>query len=256
MRTVFKRSTHKAILIGSKIKSLAALPTSPVIWIAILFITLLPSISNATSACFEPSMDPVISKYLQPRATDHETLETIRQMEQMIYDSRELIDPRLVYHRIVGESRGIAEIHNRRSGAYGMFQFLGHPYGSHQSYESILRSLYAKSPGVSHRMIQLKYYLEVFVPKAAKAANQGNGCDRHKSFANYSNLEKVAYLGWGSCDAATLKREVSLSRRASSYREACTFSSAAIQGRAEPICYSASDERTAAPAPRAPAFNH
>ena len=190
------------------------------------------------NSCFSAAQDPVISRILAPQATFHETPATIAEMHQLIFDHRDVIDPRLIYHRIVGESMGQPEAVNKKDGGYGLFQFTGRPWHSRYTYRQILQQLYRRNPGVSHRLIQLKYYLDVYLPTAVSVVDAGYGCNRAKTFNAYTNLEKVSYLGWGSCSTHAMWKERQLCSTLASYHYACQFSQATILGsNREPLCY-------------------
>lgn len=195
---------------------------------AVAFVAL-SSVRGYTADCFDPRKDPIISKYLVPDAKYQETQESIAQIHQLIWERRDQIDPRLIYHRIMGESEANPFAVNSSSGAYGLFQLLGKPANSSYSYRAILEELERQSPHTSPRLIQVKYYLEQYLEPYSKAADKGWGCDHQKTFPEYSNLQKVAYLGWGSCTQATLQREISLCVNVASYRSlACPFSEKVI----------------------------
>lgn len=186
--------------------------------------------------CFSPSTVPAIAGALAPSHKFNETPEDIMAMHRLIYAHRNDIDPRLVYYRLLGESRGNPYAVNPSSGAYGMFQLLGKPFGSRQTYRQILEDLYRKSPRSSPRMIQIEYYLNHYVANFKRAADQGYGCIR-KKFDEYSDLEKVSYLGWGGCKAANLANELNLCKRNASYRTGgCSFTTPLFSGHAIPLC--------------------
>ncbi len=196
--------------------------------------------SQAQEACYLAASDPVLVKALRPVAAYHETEEIIAAIHQEIWNHRKDLDPRLVYYRILGESHGNPNAVNRSSGAYGLFQLLGKPYGSSRTYRQILHGLQAAQPDVSPRLIQVRYYLNNYLSAFARAANAGYGCN-HKKFRQMSNLERAAYLGWGGCKVSQLKKELSLCHHNASYMQmgACKVAGAALRGNAVPICSAA-----------------
>lgn len=195
-------------------------------------------LSVEARACFNPRTEPSIAAALTPNRAYHENAMTIEQIHRYIWTYRRQIDPRLVYHRLVGESGGDPFIVNRRSGAYGLFQFLGSPYRSPRTHRQLIEERYRQHPGVSPRLIQVEYYLSEYMQTAKRAADGGYGCNPRKNFSEYTNLEKVSYLGWGSCTQAAMRQELALCTTVASYRDgSCEFSQEVIRGGdAEPLC--------------------
>ncbi|AGH95646.1 hypothetical protein [Pseudobdellovibrio exovorus] len=202
-------------------------------------LSLIISAPTWAQSCFHPQRNEQIREIFQPEPNYNETSETIHQIHRLIWSYRHQLDPRLVYYRIIGESGGDPFSINPSSGAYGLFQFLGKPYGSSRTHRQILESLYRQYPNKSPRLIQVEYYLKDYLKIFVTAADSGYGCNRNKSYSEYSHLERVAYLGWGSCTEATLQKELNLCNTVDSYQNgACEIASALIRGaRTAPLCH-------------------
>lgn len=196
-----------------------------------------PSEPNAAHACFSPYKNP-ITVAMSSRLP--ESRETMYEIHKLIWAYKDQIDPRLVYHRMLGETGGDNpdKDADNGDGGYGLFQFTGKPYGSSYTYKQILQAEYAKNPGVSKSLIQVKYYLGNFVQAHKKAADGGYGCNPRKSWRMYTHLEKTAYLGWGRCDAGTMDFELRLCSRLDTYRtRACPVSNDLVLARnPQPLC--------------------
>lgn len=192
----------------------------------VFIIALLSSSFALASSCFNPRNDPVIKRYLAPDPEFNETANTIEQMHQLIWSFRPLIDPRLVYYRMIGESGADPFAINPSSKAYGMFQFLGSPYRDPKSHRQHIEDMYRDRPNESPRLLQLEYYLKNYVMAYIAAANMGVGCNRNKKFIEYTNLEKVSYLGWGSCTQSVMQnKELAHCQDSEDYNGACAFTS-------------------------------
>jgi len=191
-----------------------------------------------TDGCFAASTDPVIATRFTAQSEYHESNATIEAIELLIWNHRFEIDPRLVYYRMIGESNLNPFAVNKSSGAYGLFQFLGKPRGSKKTYREILEAEYAANPHASPRLIQVRYYLEHYLATAIEAADEGYGCVPSKNFAEYSDIEKSAYLGWGSCGKLALQKELNLCKNVSSYRDgSCAFAGSLVRGEpSKPVC--------------------
>jgi hypothetical protein len=164
--------------------------------------------SKAQAAhCFDPRKDPVIKLVLKPNPAYHETSRDIEHIHQLIWSYHEEIDPRLIYYRLVGESHGNPNAVNPSSGAYGLYQFLGSPYKSTKTHRQIIEAMVAERPDESPRLIQTEYYVDSYLRNFIMAADANSGCNRSKTFSQYTEAEKVAYLGWGSCSQSTLQKE-------------------------------------------------
>lgn len=201
------------------------------------FSFILPA-SAWAQGCFHPQRNEQIREIFQPDQEYNETSETINQIHRLIWSHREQLDPRLVYYRIIGESGGDPFSVNPSSGAYGLFQFLGKPYGSNRTHRQIIESLYRQHPDKSPRLVQIEYYLKNYLKNFITAADSGYGCNRNKTYSEYTHLERVAYLGWGSCSNATLQKELNLCTAVQSYRDgACEVAGELIRGaRTAPLC--------------------
>lgn len=214
--------------------------TQTILKTLIFSLSLTTIIQTANASCFNPRHDPVLQEVLRPQARYHETQNTIEIIHELIWSVHNEIDPRLIYHRLVGESGGRPHIVNPSSGAYGLFQFLGRPYRSAVTHRQIVEQLERENPNISPRLIQVRYYIEHYLRDAINAADQGyggRGCPRNQNFSEYSNLQKVAYLGWGSCTQRALQQELALCENVASYRQACTFSREVIADDGEePLC--------------------
>jgi hypothetical protein len=204
-------------------------------FVATVVAALLSGANGFAQSCFDPKLDPTISRVLTPDPKFAETPESLEMIHRLIWEHRRELDPRLVYHRMVGESLGDPFVMNKRSGAYGLFQF---EPGNGVDYPNVFRRLYRRYPNLSPRYIQVRYYLEVYLQRFKTAANAGYGCNRQKPYSHYSNLEKVTYLGFGSCSMVTFQKELSLCSKVVTYRNgACRFSHEAIFGRRpRPVC--------------------
>jgi hypothetical protein len=174
---------------------------------------------KSTATCFDPETDPSIQKYFYPNlisnelACDmHETKESMKRMHQMILKkSKELeMDPRLVYIRMLGEAGGdpflVQNIKTHtckkpsalsapKSG-FGMFQFTGGSYAAESIKDMQDNEKLAADVRLGTRETQVKYYLDVYVNKFKKAAKYTKCA---KEFKQFTNLEKLAYLGIGAC---------------------------------------------------------
>ncbi len=193
--------------------------------------------ADSSHACFAPYKNPIVAA-LSSRLP--ESRETMYEIHKLIWAYKDQIDPRLVYHRMLGETEGNNpdKDADNGDGGYGLFQFTGRPYGSNYTYKQILQAEYAKNPGVSKSLIQVKYYLGNYVQAFKKAADGGYGCNSRKSWRMYTPLEKTAYLGWGKCDVGTLDFELRLCSRLDTYRNrACPVSNALLTARnPQPLC--------------------
>lgn len=204
------------------------------------FVLLITSFSSASmaSGCFDPRDVPAIQQALAPNARYKETVQSVEQIHQLIWSYRHQIDPRLVYYRILGESGGNPFAENPSSGAYGLVQFLGRPYRSPRTHRQLIEAQYRARPNTSVRLIQIEYYLTQYLQLAARAADGGYGCNRSKDFDEYTNMEKVTYLGWGSCNSNAVSSERGLCRNVHTYRTvACPLFAGVVEGRDRtPLC--------------------
>lgn len=193
----------------------------------------------APGACFSPLTDPNISAILKPEARYNEDANSIRRLHELIWSHRDTIDPRLVYYRILGESRGQSEAKSG-SGAYGLFQF------TDPNIKRRLRAKIAQNPKESPRYIQVKFYFDEYVRPALNSANAGAGCSINrkakavitKKWNSYSNLEKTAYLGMNDCSPKGLATERRRCEISGQYKEiACPFAKNTIRALPDlPLC--------------------
>lgn len=192
---------------------------------------------NLKVACFAPYSNQAV---LANMSRLPESRETMYEIHKIIWAYKDQVDPRLVYHRMFGETNGDnpEKDADNGDGGYGLFQFTGKPYGSKYTYKQILQAEYAKNPGESKSLIQVKYYLANYVQAFKKAADGGYGCNQRKSWRMYTNLEKAAYLAWGKCDASMMDHELRLCQRVWTYKHrACQISNDLIAARnPQPLC--------------------
>lgn len=198
----------------------------------------LSSPSNSPRACFSATQNTYIASTLSPKAEYNETSQTIEAIHKLIWRHRHQIDPRLVYYRLFGESQADPFQINPNSGAYGLFQFLGKPYGSSRTHRQIIESLMVANPDKSPRLVQVEYYMNVYLQNFITAADQGYGCNKNKKFSAYTDMEKVTYLGWGACGTSAQTKELALCQENQSYRLGpCSFASEIVQGNSSlPLC--------------------
>jgi hypothetical protein len=209
-------------------------------FLALLAFTLIatPEARASSRGCWDPTEIPEINKALTPVPEFHENAATINLIHDHIWAHRNEIDPRLVYHRIVGETGGDPKkvLSRGLGGAYGIFQFSQErQFGMKDTPEQALKKLYKANPNVSPRLIQVRYYLETYVQNSIRAADSPRGaCGVFKKFKQYSNLEKAAYLGFG-CEKTRLAHEASLCTKVATYREgSCKFSKTFIRNNTGP----------------------
>jgi hypothetical protein len=125
-------------------------------------------------------------------------------------------DPRIIFHRMVGEARGNPDIKNKSSGAYGIFQFLGAFYKK-EKHTTRVKKMYPKnSTKYQRQFTQVKYYVESFLTEAIQAAGYSD-CRSTKKTRNgkknwelMSTLHKITYLGWGSCKEWAITDEMGI----------------------------------------------
>lgn len=202
-----------------------------------LVVTLFPSAKAyaADAGCWNPENEPAIaelflSKTNYKKAEDKKTIELIH---DTIWSHRETIDPRLVYHRMVGESMGDPYASGGNGKYYGLFQYGG-------SHKAAVQALQRKNPGVSPRLLQVQYYYDKYVTAFVRDANNETGCKPGKKWASYTNLERSVYLNQGRCNANLLAHEreycTSKSKNVNYRLRACKFSASVINGRAQRLC--------------------
>ena len=222
----------------------------PFLFTFILALSLVPASSQAQTrakakpkaqaSCWDPEKEPAIAEIFLPKENykKAEDQKTIQLIHDTIWAHREDIDPRLVYHRMVGESHGDPFVLSPDKKYYGLFQFGGKPYGSNLTHKQIIEGLYRKNPGVSPRLIQVKYYLEQYLQSFIEAADNGTGCNRDKKYHQYTNLEKSTYLNYGACNRAAMNREIAKCSKPSDapYAKACGFSYGVTRGYASRVC--------------------
>ncbi len=183
--------------------------------------------------------DPSIQQKIKASKAWGESDDTILQIHREIWKNRTIIDPRLVYRRILGETGGTADPHLRQKGGsgYGLFQYTG---GSYQkaSHESRIKARYNK--GEPPRLVQVKYYYDSYIKEAKEAADKGYGCNRKKKFADYTDLEKSSYLGIGGNKGCKNDTDLKLCDGNAGYRnsKACEAALPLLRGGtgAKPLC--------------------
>lgn len=192
------------------------------------------------TGCWDPEKDPMIQKFFQPNPKFHEDAKTMQLIHDTIWSHREDIDPRLVYHRMIGEAMGDPYVQSPDKKYYGLFQFGGVLAGTGKTQKSIIQSLYKQNPRVSPRLVQVRYYLETYLPRFKNDADAGRGCKSGKTWASYTNLERAVYLNQGRCNSALLAHEraycTSKSPNKNYTNFSCSFAKPVLDGRASRLC--------------------
>ena len=213
---------------------------------------------RVVASCWDPTKEPAIAELFTPNAQYKEDARTIELIHDTIWSHREDIDPRLVYHRIVGESHGDPFVLSPDKKYYGLFQFGGRPYGSKQTHKQIIEGLIRKNPRTSPRLIQIKYYLEQYLQNFITAADAGTGCNRDKKYHQYTNIERSTYLNYGACDRSALSKELAKCAKPKDpkkpseapYAKACVFSFSVTRGRGSRLCERQNPGTRQVPGPR------
>ena len=84
------------------------------------------------------------------------------------------MDPRLVYQRLIGESKGDPDKYDRSHKQYGIFHFEGKFYGEKRTHEEIIKASYpAHADKRTKQMVQIKYYLNTYIPIYQHSSDSG-----------------------------------------------------------------------------------
>jgi len=122
------------------------------------------------------------------------------------------VDPRLIYHRMIGEALGDPDIHNSSSGAYGIFQVLSSYFGQ-DSHEDRIKQMYEETNATTideRRYVQVDYYTNVYIGEGIASLGPWVGCGLETGQSRWesmSSFEQVTFLGWGSCNEQAKEHE-------------------------------------------------
>ncbi len=173
--------------------------------------------ANNSAGCYDPTQENrILEIYGQA------FVERIQPLLQEAYQENR-VDPRLIYHRMVGEGLGDPDIRNPSSGAYGIFQYLG-AYSGRPPHETRLRTLYNQHSANSaddRRYVQVLYHVRHYVREGIEGlggwARCGSGSGQ-SLWNNMTALQQATLLGWGNCSSASIRAEENiLSGGVSSY---------------------------------------
>lgn len=141
-------------------------------------------------------------------------MEQIKPLLQEAYEVNN-VDPRLIFHRMVGESLGNPDARNPSSGAYGIFQVLGGFY--RQSPHKVRIEAMYPSPSTkeSRQYTQVLYHVQHYVREGIAAIGYGSQCNSfglansqgQEIWNRMSPIEQSTFLGWGSCSSSMLNAE-------------------------------------------------
>lgn len=149
------------------------------------------SLKATAGVCYEPQNEPELRNANFSPAL-------IARIQPLLRNAHERygLDPRLVYYRIIGESRGNPHATNPSSGAYGLFQFNG------ARDKTAAKTLCNGVSDDDCRYRQINYYLTEYVGRTAQWLSNG-GKANCPAWGRMTNFQKVAILGWGgSCTTA------------------------------------------------------
>ncbi len=178
----------------------------------------------SASRCYDPLSDPRISPFL----SSLDKPEKFAGLQKKLFgcslkqaSTRYGIDPRLIYFRLIGESRGNPGVFNSSSKAYGIYQFLG-AFAGRRSHHTRIEACQKKNPEISQTLVQTTYYVEEYMRTFKDLAKYG--CKKGHKWNDYNTLEKISYLGIGKCAKENLKHTVDLCRKSENYKKiSCDF---------------------------------
>ncbi len=166
-----------------------------------------PSVTvNNSAGCYDPTQENRILEIYGQAFVDR-----IQPLLQEAYQENR-VDPRLIYHRMVGEGLGNPEIRNPSSGAYGIFQYLG-AYSGRPSHETRLRTLYNQHNATSvgdRRYVQVLYHVRHYVREGIAGLGGWASCGPGSGQSVWNNmtaLQQATLLGWGNCSSASIEAE-------------------------------------------------
>ncbi len=170
------------------------------------------------NGCFqmptERSENPIVKKaFSQLTTSDQHRFACIL---KRAYE-RDQVDPRMVLFRFLGESGGNAKAVNPSSKAYGAFQFLG-GFQHRKIHRSRVQTCEALHPTVNPALIQTAFYVDEYLREFREKAKYG--CKKGQPWTSYSNLEKLSYLGLGTCGESALEHTKRHCKDSALYRNA------------------------------------